>query len=68
MQHLGRTYGGEEEVLPARSAAGTAHGDYIINMSLNREGFQAIPHILAYKDQNMMVVVEGWRLFCWACK
>ena len=29
-------YGVVEEVLPARSAAGTAHGDYIINISENR--------------------------------
>ena len=41
-------YGGVEEVLPARLAAGTAHGDYIINICLNREGFQAISHIIAY--------------------
>ena len=32
-------YGGGDEFLPARSAAGTAQGDYIINMCLNREGF-----------------------------
>ena len=44
------SYGGEEKVLPARSAAGTAHGDYILDMCLNREGFQTIPHIIAYKD------------------
>ena len=40
----------------------------IMNMCLNREGFQAIPHIIAYKDQNMMVVVEGRRPLYWACK
>ena len=36
----------------------TAHGDYIINMCLNREGFQAIPHIIKFKDQNMIAIVE----------
>ena len=61
-------YGDAEEVLPARSAAGTGHGDYIINMCLNREGFQAISHIRTYKDQNMMVVVERRRSLCWAGK
>ena len=61
-------YGDVEEVLLARSAAGTAHGDYILNMCLNREGFQAISHIIAYEDQNMMVFVKSWRpLYC-ACK
>ena len=57
-------YGGVEEVLSARSAAGTAHGDYIINMCQNSEGFQAIHHIIAYKDQNMIVVVERRKPFC----
>ena len=49
-------YGDGEEVLPVRSAAETAHGAYILNMCQNREGFQAIPHIIAYKDQSMMVL------------
>ena len=63
-----RAYGSVEEVLPVRSAAGTTHGDYMINMCLNWEGFQAITHINAYKDQNMMVVIKGRRALCWACK
>ena len=37
-------------------------------MSLNREGFQAIPHTLDYEAQVMMVVVEGRRPQCWHCK
>ena len=45
-----------------------AHGDYILNVWLDREGFQAIPHIITYKDQQMMVVVEGKRLLCWSSK
>ena len=28
---------------------------------------RAIPHIIS-SEQQTMVVVEGWRLFCWACK
>ena len=35
--------------------------DYIIYMLMNREGFQAIPHITAYREQNMMQAV---RSFC----
>ena len=35
-------YGDVEEVLPARLAAGMTHDDYILNMCLNKESFQAI--------------------------
>ena len=34
-------YGSVEEVTPIRGTDGTAHGDYIFNVVLNREGFQA---------------------------
>ena len=62
------SYGNVEEVLPVRATDGTSHGGYILNIWLDREGFQAIPHIIAYEDQQMMVVVEGRRPFCWSCK
>ena len=42
--------------------------DYVLSICLDREGFQAIPHIITYKDQHMMVVIEGKRELCWACK
>ena len=42
--------------------------DYALNVCLNREGFQAILHILTYKDQQMMVFVEGRQPLCWSCK
>ena len=61
-------YGEVDEVTLARSPAGTAHGDYVINMCLNREGFQAIPHIIKYQERNIMVIVEGRRSLCWSCK
>ena len=35
---------------------------------MNRERFLVTPHILTYKDQPMMVVVESRRAFCWPCK
>ena len=41
------------EVTPVRVTDGTAHGDYILNVCLDEEGFQAIPHITAYKDQQI---------------
>ena len=56
-----------EDVILARLTTGTAH-DYIINMCLNRESFQAIRHIIKFQGQNMMVVVESRRRFCWSCK
>ena len=61
-------YSDVEEVLQARSVARTVHRDYIINICLDREGFHAILHIIAYKDQNMIVVVKGRKPLCWACK
>ena len=61
-------YGEVDEVTLARSPARTAHGDYVINMCLNREGFQALPHIIKFQERNMMVIVEGRRPLCWSCK
>ena len=57
-----------EEVTQLRAATGTAHGDYVFRMCLNREGFQAIPNIIFCQDRQMMVVVEGRWLHCWHCK
>ena len=61
-------YGKVEKVLPVSATDRTAHGDYILNICLDRECFKAIPHIIAYKDHQRMVVVEGRRLLCWTCK
>ena len=52
-------YGSVEEVTTVHSADETAHSNFVQNIYLNREGFQAIPHILTYKDQQMMAVVDG---------
>ena len=60
-------YGDIEEVVKAKSAKsanGTAHGDYIFTMCLD----MAIPHTLDYKSQVMTVVVEGRKPQCWNCK
>ena len=54
------------EVTTMRSIDRTAHGDFVLDICLNREDFQAIPHILTYKDQQMMVVVKGRRPLCWS--
>ena len=51
-------YGGVEDIITSKSASGTAHGDYFVNMCLDRGGFPAMPHTLEYEDQIMMVVVE----------
>ena len=57
-------YGSVEEVTVVRSADGTANDDFVLNICLNREGFQAIQHILTYRDRQTMVVVESRRLLC----
>ena len=61
-------YGDIEEAVKAKSANGTAHGDYIFTMCLDRGGFMAIPHTLDYESQVMTVVVEGRKPQCWNCK
>ena len=50
------------------SVNGTAYGDYVFTMILDRGGFDAIPHIITYRDTTMTVVVEGRRPLCWECK
>ena len=61
-------YGDIEEVVKAKSANGTAHGDYIFTMCLDRGGFMAIPHTLDFESQVMTVVIEGRKPQCWNCK
>ena len=61
-------YGDIEEIVKAKLVNGTAHGDYIFTMYLDRVGFMAIPHTLDYESQVMTVVVEGRKLQCWNCK
>ena len=55
-----------EDYTIMKSTSGTAHGDYTFTMCLNSGGFQAIPHTVEYKDQAMLVVVEGRKPQC--CK
>ena len=40
------TYDSVEETTPIRSTDWTAHGDYVFNICMDREDFQAIPNIL----------------------
>ena len=40
-----------KEISMVRLAGGTAHGDYVQDICVNRKSFQAIPHILTYQDQ-----------------
>ena len=62
------SYGSVEEITLLRSAAGTAHGDYMFRMCLTWEGFQAISETIVSRERQMMVVVEGRRPRCWICK
>ena len=57
-----------EDIVKAKSTNGTAHGDYIFTMYLDRGGFMAILHTLEYESQVMMVVIEGRKPQCWNCK
>ena len=57
-----------EEITKPKSINGTAHGDYIFTMCLDRGGFTAVPHIIEYENQVMTVVVEGRKPQCWNCK
>ncbi len=52
-------HGEIEDIMKAKLTNGTARGDYIFNMRLDRRGFMAIPHTLDYESQVMTVVVEG---------
>ena len=61
-------YGGVEQVTQITSNSGTAYGDYVFIMCLDRGGFNNIPHIIKYWDQSMMVVVKGRKPLCWHCK
>ena len=62
------TFGRVEEINLLRSAARTAYGDYIFQMCLTQEGFQAIHETIVSRDRQMMVIVEGRRPRCWSCK
>ena len=62
------TYGGVENYTLITSAHGTAYGDYVFTMILDRGGFHSIPHTVSYRDRTMMVVVEGRKPLCWNCK
>ena len=61
-------HGEIEDITKAKSVNGTAHGDYIFTMCLDRGGFTAIPHIIEYEHQIMTVVVEDRKPQCWNCK
>ena len=61
-------YGDTEDIVKAKSANGTAYGDYIFTMCLDRGGVTAIPHTLEYESPVMTVVVEGRKPQCWNYK
>ena len=51
-----------------RATTRTALGDYPFRLCLDREGFQAIPDTLYFRDRQMMVIVEGRWAHCCNCK
>ena len=60
-------YGDVEQVTQVTSTRGTAYGDYVFVMCLDRGGFSKTPHKIRYRDQTMTVIVEGRKPLCWAC-
>ena len=60
--------GGVEDYTQITSAHGTAYGDFSFTMILDRGGFNAIPHIISYRDTTMTVIVVGRKPLCWNCK
>ena len=62
------SYGGVEEYTQITSSHGTVYGDFSFTMILDRGGFNAIPHTIAYRTTTMTVIVEGRKPLCWNCK
>ena len=62
------SYGDIEDAAKAKSPSGTAHGDYLFTICMDRGGFMAIPHTMEYESQTMTVVVDGRKPQCWNCK
>ena len=60
-------YGGVEQVTQVTSTRGTAYGDYVFVMCLDRGGFNNISHKIKYRDTTMTVIVEGRKPLCWSC-
>ena len=62
------SYGGVEDYMQIKSAHGTAYGDFLFTMILDRGRFNTIPHIISYRDTTTTVIVEGRKPLCWYCK
>ena len=57
-----------EEVSLLRSVSGSAFGDYVFQICLTMEGFQAIPETIVSWDRQIIVIVEDRRPRCCNCK
>ena len=55
------SYGKEKDVSQIITSSDLIHGNYVFKICLKRDGFQAIPNTINYKDGPLMVVVEGRR-------
>lgn len=56
-----------DEVTVTMRRAQVATGDFVLHVSLTRKSFAEISNVLLCRDKMMPVVVEGYRLYCWAC-
>ena len=57
-----------EDISPIITSFDLIPGDYVCKICLKRDGFQAIPNAINYKERQLMVVVEGRRPHCCSCK
>ena len=49
-------------------SSGMGYRDYVFKTRLKRDGFQAIPDAINYKDRQLMEMVEGKKSHCLSCK
>ena len=62
------SYKKEEEEIQLHAATGTAHGDFVFRICINRKGFQSTTDTIYSRDRQIIMVVEGRRPHCWNCK
>lgn len=60
-------YGKVERVGGVISKAGISTGDALIEITLTRKNFNDIPNVIMCRDRRILVVVEGYKPYCWAC-
>lgn len=60
-------FGQIEDISTASSKIGIAIGDYMLEITMTRENFMAIPDILSCWECNILVIVKGHCPHSWSC-